>query len=170
MQQSLDPQQRNIQEKEVVRLLTLSVRAMRRGDTAGFRDAEAALGLARELKPGDPRIYDGLGCLAFRRGNLDLAEYFFKKALERDLLYDRAYAHLALIAQERGDIESALELLKIAVETNPTNYRSRNNLAALMSTYRIDPPWAFQELLKAVETQQLPDSITAHNLEILEAN
>lgn len=165
--QQLDPQQLNEQEKEVVRLLELSVKAMRNADAQGLRDAESALELARELKPGDPRVYDGLGAVAFRRGDTTLAEYFFKKALAQDALYDRAYAHLAMIAEQRGDIDVAVELLKIAVQTNPTNYRSRNNFAVVLANHKIDSRRAYDELLKAMKTQRVADRITNRNLELL---
>lgn len=166
-QQQLTPLQRNEQEREVVRLLELSVQGMRKADAQGFEDATSALELARELKPGDPRVYDGLGSVAFRKGDLELAEYFFKKALAQDSLYDRGYAHLAMVAQQRGDIEAAVELLRIAVQTNPTNYRSRNNYAVVLAENGIDSRRAYEELLKAMKTQRVADRITAQNLELL---
>lgn len=128
----LDIQDEVSLEFRLKELLTQGTLLMRRGDRAGLERAYASLEVARELSPFDPRVLDGIGCVEWRKGNSALAEFFFKEALKQNPEYDRAYAHLALIAEGNGELDAALELLQIAVAKNPLNYHSRTNLGALM--------------------------------------
>ena len=128
----LDIQGEVSMEFRLKELLTQGTLLMRRGDQAGLERAYAALEVARELSPFDPRVLDGIGCVEWRKGNPALAEFFFKEALKQNPEYDRAYAHLALIAERNGEVDAALELLQIAVAKNPLNYHSRTNLGALL--------------------------------------
>lgn len=140
-------------EGKLRRLLLKATLEMKNADFHSLGRAEAALELARDLVPNDARVTDGLGCIEWRRGNIEMAEYLFKKAVEFNPEYDRAYAHLALIAESRGDIWAAIELFNIALRKNPLNYMARNNLGALL--YERDELGAVDERLKRAKLEFL---------------
>lgn len=94
--------------------------------------AEAFFQLALELKPEDSRALDGLGSIAFRRGERLVALRYFQRAIMREPQYDRPYEHLAAVAGQNGDSEAAKSLLLRAIDINPLNFRARNNLALLL--------------------------------------
>jgi len=146
-------------EERLQQLLGESTELMRRGETDR---AFAALELARDLSPEDPRVLDGLGCVEWRRKNYRSAKYFFQRALAANPRYDRAYTHLALVAEREGDRQAAVELLQIAVKLNPLNFRSRNNLAVAL--LEKGDRKAYHQLLKAVEAGGRKDVVIQHNL------
>jgi|GEM_PF-3305824 len=143
--------------------LTQATADLRQGDEPGLDRAFAALEVARDLAPNDPRVFDGLGAVEYRRRNSKLAESFFKRAISLNPDYDRPYAHLALIAEDRGDRAAAIELLKLAIKLNPLNFRARNNLAKLLKDDGADAE-AYKELLKAYQSGAQDDIVIAHNL------
>lgn len=128
----LSPEQAAMQEQQVQLLITKSIDEMTKDARAALDSANNALELARDLDPRDPRVLDGLGCVEWRRGNHDLAAYFFEKALKADPNYDRAYVHLALYEELNQRPDSAERLLRTAIKLNPMNFRARNNYAALL--------------------------------------
>lgn len=156
----LSPEQMAAKDQKLVSLLTIATQALR---ASKLPQAEAALKLAQELSPDDPRVLDGLGCVEWRRGNHALAEEFFRQALFENRLYDRGYMHLALVAAEQRDHEAAKELLQIALQLNPLNFRARNNLAAELLDSG-DKDKAYQELLVAVQSAQKSDVVLSENL------
>lgn len=134
----------------------------------GLSQAKASYQVARELKPKDPRVIDGLGAVAWREGNYDLALYYFKRAYELDSNYDRPLVHLALVAEKRGDIIAAKELLLKAIEINPLNYRAKNNLAVLISRYVKDlDRKGLSKLYQASILAEKDDPVLNYNLESL---
>ena len=153
-----------VMEERIEALLGEATQRMREGTNLSYDQAFAALELARDLKPNDPRVIDGLGCVEWRRGNYDLAEHFFSKALELNPRYDRAYAHLAFVAKRKGDLEAARDLLKIAVALNPLNFRSRNNYAIVLAEQN-DEREAYHQLLKAYQSGGRGDIVLDYNLE-----
>jgi tetratricopeptide (TPR) repeat protein len=122
-------------DESVSQLLTNAIFDMRLDTKENLDRAEAALLVAKELNVLDPRVWDGLGSIEYRRENYDLAEKYFQKSIQLNPGYDRPYVHLALIAEKRGDILASYQLLRIAIHKNPTNYKTRNNLAALLNNY-----------------------------------
>ncbi len=131
-------------EAKVVNLMQQGVAEMRRGELSR---SEANFSLAKELRPSDPRVLDGFGCLALRRGNYSLAKSYFKQAISVDPRYSRPYAHLAIIARLNGEFQAANELLTAALTLNPLNSRARGEYSRLLKSF--DSPRANQELLKA---------------------
>jgi len=131
-----DPETAAYREQKIRMLLTEGNKQLGQGDRLGdwdsFDRAQAAYEAARELDSGDARIIDGLGCVAWRKGNPKLAEFYFKRAIELNADYDRPIAHLALVAESRGHRHASLELLRRALQLNPLNFRARNNYAALL--------------------------------------
>lgn len=138
-------------EGKIRELVESAVVEMRTGTPAALDRAQASLEVARDINPNDPRVIDGLGCVEWRRGNLKLAEHFFRRALQLDSNYDRALAHLALILEARGDKNSARLLLQQSVQMNPLNYRNRNNYAALLLDQG-ETEESYRQLLRAAES------------------
>ena len=165
----LDVAQEIACEEKLVDLLTEATIGMRFQTSSGLDHAQGALMLAQELKPRDPRVLDGLGCLAWYRGEKMTAEKFFRQAIEENPQYDRGYAHLALLAEERGDIPAARDLLRLALGLNPMNFRARNNYAILLferfpgQQSEIE---AYAELLKAYSAAG-KDALIVDNLRVL---
>lgn len=119
------------QETVTRQLLARAVRELQSSEPESVERAGRLFELAREIHPRDPRVLNGLGCYYFRKGEPELAKFYFQRAIEVDPNYDRAYAHLALIARDDGNIKAARELLRQAVAMNPLNYQQRSNLVAL---------------------------------------
>lgn len=155
-------------EQKLEELIRVAILHLRKGTSDSYLHAAAEFELARELAPDDPRILDGLGCVAVRQQNFNTAEHLFKEAILRNNSYDRAYAHLAYIADMRGEKKAAEELLAIAVKINPLNYRARNNYAVLLVEQEGEagalPSHARDELLKAYHTYTEPDVVLGYNV------
>ena len=116
-------------------LLSNAIYEMNLNSDESLERAMASLMIAKELNAFDPRIWDGLGSVEYRKRNFDQAEKYFKEAVRLNPGYDRPYMHLALIAEKRGDIITSYQLLRQAIHKNPTNFKARNNLAVLLSKY-----------------------------------
>lgn len=79
-----------------------------------------------------PRAVDGLGCVAFRRGDLLTAERLFRQAFELDPNDVEPLANLALLYDRQGKTDAARILFKRVLLHEPTNVRARNNFSALL--------------------------------------
>ena len=101
-------------------------------ETGDIDRAEASFNLAQELLPNAAAV-DGLGCVAFMRGDLDRAEELFKEAYNMDSGYDSSLANLALLYDARGQMEKAALYYGEALRALPGDFRARNNFAALLS-------------------------------------
>jgi len=166
----LTPKEVAMREIKLRELLKHGNAELRKGTWEGFDQAQADYSTARDLSPEDPRVIDGLGCVAWRKGNAELAEFYFRRARELNQNYDRPLVHLALIAESRGHREAAEGLLRRAMRTNPLNYKARNNYAALLLNTNETGPRiaeAQRELLKARELADEEDPIVSGNLNIL---
>lgn len=127
IQPILSVEEQVLREQKIQGLLTQSVFYLRIGDERNIDRAGAVLMLAKKLKPEDPRVLDGLGAVEFRRRNLLKAQKYFQEAIRINPEYDRAYGHLALIAEANGDQLAANQLYRIALEKNPLNVEARKN-------------------------------------------
>jgi tetratricopeptide (TPR) repeat protein len=112
--------------------------------------AAASYQLALELNP-FPAAFDGLGCVAFLRGEFALAERYFKGALAVSPSYSETLGNLALLYEAQGRRMEAEELFKAALNRDPRNYRARVNYAAFLvsANDRTLKESAYTELLKA---------------------
>lgn len=159
-------------EGRLVSLLGEATEYLRSPAATALSDAEAALQLALELAPEDPRVIDGLGCVAWRRGESARAKELFQRVLILNPLYDRAYVHLALIAQDEGDDPAAAALLQRALELNPLNVRARNNYALLLGGRGMENSEllgaARREIRKANRSVRRVDRVLLRNLSVLE--
>lgn len=165
----LSPEEQTLREQRIRQLLSSGNRSLRAGDE-GLDAALASYTIARELAPEDPRVLDGLGCVAWRKGNIDMAEMYFRRAAELDSRYDRPVAHLALVAEARGHRRAALGLLVRAVQMNPLSFRARNDFAAeILRIHRSGKELgeAHREILKALELAGPDEPVLRFNLEEL---
>lgn len=97
-----------------------------------FDQAEAAFSVAFELGQLVEAL-DGLGCVAFMRGDLRTAARYFRAAQEHDPTYGHALANLALVFEAAGQPEDALAAHQRALELDPSNFRARTNYAAFIA-------------------------------------
>lgn len=158
---------------KVDELLSRAVRLMRQGDAQSLSSAYSALLLAEELSPKDARIADGFGCIAWRQKNWSAAEQHFSDSRKFNPNYDRAYAHLALAAEKRGDLEEAFRLYQTALSLKPLNSRARNNYAAALFDHapsKVQQEQAVKELRKAVQGSPKVDEVLERNLRIMDVS
>lgn len=110
-------------------LLAQGVTMLRGGDLV---QAETSFLLVIELLPRDPRAYDGLGAVHLRRSNKEDALLMFQKAVALDPKYAPAYAHLALLAEDDGDIAAADELYRLSLIKGPLLLEARANYSSFL--------------------------------------
>ena len=112
-------------QQESLSLIDQGTLLLRQGE---FDKAQAAFEVANELAPSGAAL-DGLGCVAFAAGDLDLAEEFFRAAYEYYPDYKNSIGNLAAVFAKKGNIPAATEAYLLAVRENPENFRFRNNFA-----------------------------------------
>ena len=125
---------------------------MREGDSHSLDQANAALNLAGELDSKDARVIDGLGSLAFKKGNYNLAEKYFYKAIFTNPRYARAYGNMALLKQVRKQPEKAISYYKQGLLLDPHDYKMRTNYALFLASRartKGQLRTSYNELLKA---------------------
>jgi cytochrome c-type biogenesis protein CcmH/NrfG len=71
------------------------------------------------LAPDDPQGIDLLGFGWFLMGDLPTAERLFWKALDQDPTYVPALFHLGMVAESRGDLESAVGFYQKVAALDP---------------------------------------------------
>ena len=76
---------------------------------------------AASAGPDEPGPYIGLGVIAFQKNLLDDAEIAFRVACRLDSDCSKAYAGLAMVAQERADYEKAFEMYLKCLELDADN-------------------------------------------------
>ena len=107
-------------------LVDQGVALMRTGD---LDRAEAAFETAWEVARLTAAI-DGLGCVAFLRGDHLTAEKYFLAAIDTDPEYYDSFANLALLYESIGKVSLAKRYYRTAIAGDPENFRARNNYAA----------------------------------------
>ena len=110
---------------EALRLVDQGTQYLRLAD---LDRAEAAFRVAVQLEQ-LPRAYDGLGCVAFLRGEYLEAEKYFINAYQIGDNYSHALANLALLYESQGLLSKASQLYVRAIKENPKNVSVRNNYA-----------------------------------------
>jgi tetratricopeptide (TPR) repeat protein len=76
---------------------------------------------AASLEPDEPGPYVGLGVVALQKSLLDDAEIAFRVACRLDASCARAYAGLAMVAQQRADYKRAFETYLKCLELDVDN-------------------------------------------------
>lgn len=92
--------------------------------------AAAAFRLSQQLVP-SAEAWDGLGCIALLRGDLNRAEASFFRAIDTDRHYYNVYSNLALLELARGAIPEAKYYFRKSLANDRLNSRSRSNYAIL---------------------------------------
>jgi tetratricopeptide (TPR) repeat protein len=85
---------------------------------------------AAVLGPDEPGPYVGLGIIALQKNALDDAEIAFKVACRLDTGCAKAYAGLAMVAQQRADYKQAFEMYLKSLELDT------DNLIALLGLFQ----------------------------------
>jgi len=95
-----------------------------------LQEAQALVGKALEMAPGDPFIMDSMGWVHYRLGNLDEAEKFLRRAyaLRRD---PEIAVHLGEVLFQKGRRDDAQQLWREASAKDPQNDTLRSTLARL---------------------------------------
>ncbi|HUW17761.1 MAG TPA: tetratricopeptide repeat protein [Sedimentisphaerales bacterium] len=76
---------------------------------------------ATSLGPDEPAPYVGLGVVSLQKNLLDEAEIAFRVACRLDVNCAKAYAGLAMVAQQRADYERAFDMYLKCLELNCDN-------------------------------------------------
>jgi len=142
-------------QQQVTRLIDQGTAHLRQAE---LDRAESAFSLALQITPFAPAL-DGLGCVAFMRGDFPRAERYFIEAYNLDSTYNNPLANLALVYEAQGRYSQARMMYQRAINTEPTSFRARNNLAGLLVDRRAgfdDRAQAKDELLKASELLDHP--------------
>ncbi|MGI6523690.1 MAG: tetratricopeptide repeat protein [Bdellovibrionota bacterium] len=146
-------------------LIDAGVIKMRLGQ---LTEAQAIFELALELAP-LAETFDGLGCLAFLRGDFKEAQRLFLTAYDRDEEYAPALEHLALLYEVYGFLEEADALYLKALSIDPTLLGGRNNRAAFLFDNHLGSDSEIKnEFLKAKTVADHP--VIKANLKALDGN
>jgi tetratricopeptide (TPR) repeat protein len=95
-----------------------------------YTEAHKCYEKAAGLGPDEPGPYVGLGVLALQQNQLDDAEISFRVACRLDANCSKAYAGLAMVAQQRADYKRAFEMYLRCLELDV------DNLIALLGLFQ----------------------------------
>lgn len=109
-------------------LISKAATFLREDDLEG---AYSALSLAEEINPKHSGVSDGLGLIAYKKGDLPLAIKYFQLAIKNNQNNESSYSHLGIIAKQKGDLKAAEDLQTMALKINPTYVPARVRLAEL---------------------------------------
>ena len=73
------------------------------------------------LSPDNISCYNRIGNIYWIKKDLERAEFYFKKAIELDPGLIVSYNNLALMLDENGEKEEAIEILNQGIKANPDN-------------------------------------------------
>ena len=86
-----------------------------------YQEAQKYYEKAASLGPDEPLPYIGLGVVALQKNLLDDAEIAFRVACRLDPNCAKAYAGLAMVAQQRADYKQAFEMYLKSLELDSDN-------------------------------------------------
>ena len=95
-----------------------------------YTEAHKCYEKAASLGPDEPGPYVGLGVVALQQNQLDDAEIAFRVACRLDTNCSKAYAGLAMVAQQRADYQQAFEMYLKCLELDV------DNLIALLGLFQ----------------------------------
>jgi Tfp pilus assembly protein PilF len=123
--------------------------------------ADARLGDATKLVPGEPAGWANWGILALRQRNFDVAAQRFDRALSLDKEDDRIYYLQGLLESDRGNSAQAITNLREAVRRNPRDLRAIYLLASEIERQGDEHSEAeFQQLMEQLLTAE-PNNLAA---------
>jgi Flp pilus assembly protein TadD len=91
-------------------------------------EAEAEFVLALEYNPRNPEAQNGLGLIAFRRGDLVRAAAHFRDALIQNDEFAEAHSNLGAVMLAWGDLQQATGCFRAALAIDPGYVNARYNL------------------------------------------
>jgi len=116
-QDSADQQHNSTQHYEVLQQLRDCYASV-----GNYAEAQKCYEKAASLGPDEPGPYIGLGVVALQKNLLDDAEIAFRVACRLDPSCARAYAGLAMVAQQRADYKQAFEMYLKSLELDSDNF------------------------------------------------
>jgi tetratricopeptide (TPR) repeat protein len=116
-QDSADQQHNSTQHYEVLQQLGDCYASL-----GNYAEAQKCYEKAASLGPDEPGPYIGLGVVALQKNLLDDAEIAFRVACRLDHSCARAYAGLAMVAQQRADYKQAFEMYLKSLELDSDNF------------------------------------------------
>lgn len=150
------------EEKSAQLLNAQGVFALQKRD---LTKAESLFSLSREIVQSAESL-DGLGCVAFERGEYEEAKDFFSEARRVNPQYARVLGNAARVYEKTGDYEVALRLYQRALVERPGDSEVRNNYGAFLVEYDGKPAMGEFEIIKASHLKN--DLIIESNIRILE--
>jgi|GEM_PF-3432238 len=141
------------------RVFTEANRLVSEGDLR--RAEEKFLWIIRSM-PRNPRSYNNLGNLYFKKGEIDKAGMQYRKALELNSGYLIARVNLAVILLKQGKTEDALQMLQEGLKPYPENAELQNGLG-ICELRRGNIQKAIQHFRKAIDIQG-PNPLFYNNL------
>jgi Flp pilus assembly protein TadD len=123
--------------------------------------ADANLGKATQMVPGEPAAWANWGILALRQRSFDAAEQRLDRARELAPNNDRIYYLLGLLESDRGNSAKAIADLRQAIQLNPANLRAVYQLASEVERQGDENSDAdFQRLMEQILATQ-PNNLAA---------
>jgi len=113
----------------VIIICLLLVRTLVRN--SDWQDQDHLWLAAERTSPTSPQNHNNLGDLYGRRGNLQLAEWHFKKAIELNPHYADAMHNLGNTYVRLGKLEEAIKMYEAALKNKPTLWQSEQQLKAV---------------------------------------
>lgn len=96
-----------------------------------LKKADAKFRMAEALAP-SPEVYEGLGCVAHKKGELERAEHFFLLIRESYPEYGHVLGNLALLEAAKGNLYRAQQYFEEALKKAPEDHRARANYALFL--------------------------------------
>ncbi len=88
---------------------------------------------ASKINPGDAVSQYGMGLVAYKKANLDIAIKKFKAALKRRKKYPEAYRQMAIAYEDKGEYIKALYYYKQVIKLKPKDRASKRAYRAIRS-------------------------------------
>ncbi|MFA4874718.1 MAG: tetratricopeptide repeat protein [bacterium] len=112
------------------------IAAMKKRAVDSFRSddydtAMTSLSSASQLAPNDPEVWNDMGLVQKKRGDMGKAKESYQKALDLKPDYPEALNNMAVLERDQGDSVKARELLEKAIKLQPAYPEASFNLALL---------------------------------------
>ena len=116
------------EQHKALDLVDQGVREMRLGDLVRAR---MNFLLSYELVESAAAL-DGIGCVALLEKKYDEAEIAFIRVMKAFPEYTQVYANMALLLEQRGANDRAMDYYQTALDLQPDDFKVRNNYAVLL--------------------------------------
>lgn len=93
--------------------------------------ASAMLSTASELAPQDPEVWNNMGLVARKRGDVVKARELYQKAIELKPDYPECLNNLAVLEMQSGNMPKAKEMLDKALKLNPASPEANFHMALI---------------------------------------